>query len=239
MARQGIPDTQLHLMQYFSDRIRSNLHMAICMSPLTETFKYDQFTWTISSVGLVGFRNYVRMYPALVNCTTVIYFAEWPHEALIAVAHHFLSKSTFVAENNEAVRATCNKSCWPAPYSACDRRPIERWPISAPSFTYHRKIWPYAWKMNSDGRFTLHRRITFNLSAITAGRSREKFFQKEKSLFIVCSKVKRPRFRSNTIVSRWVSSKWPKPERKWRRSPWNWRRRRFSFHNYSASVKSS
>ncbi len=32
------------------------------------------------------------MYPALVNCTTVIYFSEWPYEALIDVAHYFLTK---------------------------------------------------------------------------------------------------------------------------------------------------
>jgi dynein heavy chain len=32
------------------------------------------------------------MYPALVNCTTVIYFSEWPYEALIDVADYFLTK---------------------------------------------------------------------------------------------------------------------------------------------------
>jgi len=44
------------------------------------------------------------MYPALVNCTTVIYFSEWPYEALIDVAHHFLTKFNFELENNETVK---------------------------------------------------------------------------------------------------------------------------------------
>jgi hypothetical protein len=44
------------------------------------------------------------MYPALVNCTTVIYFSEWSQEALIDVAHYFLIKFNFNLENNETVK---------------------------------------------------------------------------------------------------------------------------------------
>jgi dynein heavy chain len=44
------------------------------------------------------------MYPALVNCTTVIYFSEWPHEALIDVAYHFLRNFNFGLENNGTVK---------------------------------------------------------------------------------------------------------------------------------------
>ena len=50
-------------------------------------------------------RNYIRMYPALVNCTTVIYFSEWPSEALIDVAHHFLRQFTFDVANHETVES--------------------------------------------------------------------------------------------------------------------------------------
>ena len=49
------------------------------------------------------------MYPALVNCTTVIYFSEWPSEALVDVAHHFLKRSTFDVDNHEAVGNFCVK----------------------------------------------------------------------------------------------------------------------------------
>ena len=166
-------------------------------------------------------RNYVRMYPALVNCTTVIYFTEWPHEALIAVAFHFLSKSTFVAENNETVTIMMRGNiCWPASCFANDLRFIGHWQISAPSFIFHRRTWPCVWKMNFDEKPSLPRRITFNSLAITAGsaaRTRKVLtFHR-----VVCSKVKRPNFRSNTVVSKRASSKWPKRGRRWRRSPWN------------------
>lgn len=43
------------------------------------------------------------MYPALVNCTTIINFSEWPREALIDVAHYFLSKFNFQSEYNQTV----------------------------------------------------------------------------------------------------------------------------------------
>ncbi len=50
------------------------------------------------------------MYPALVNCTTIIYFSEWPYEALIDVAHYFLIKFNFEIENNEIVKNYFNNS---------------------------------------------------------------------------------------------------------------------------------
>ncbi|CAF4716798.1 unnamed protein product [Rotaria socialis] len=84
IQQQGIPDTNLNVMQLFYNRVKSNLHIAICMSPYGETF-----------------RNYIRMYPALVNCTTVINFSEWSHEALIDVAHYFLSKYNFESQHTE------------------------------------------------------------------------------------------------------------------------------------------
>ncbi|CAF3412172.1 unnamed protein product [Rotaria sp. Silwood1] len=57
------------------------------------------------------FRNYIRMYPALVNCTTVINFSEWPHEALIDVAHYFLAKFNFELEHKEIIHRTLANLC--------------------------------------------------------------------------------------------------------------------------------
>ncbi|CAF0727175.1 unnamed protein product [Didymodactylos carnosus] len=85
MLRQGISDTNLNVIKFFLERVKSNLHIVICMSPFGETF-----------------RNYIRMYPALVNCTTIDYFSEWPYEALIEVSHRYLAKFKF-AENNENI----------------------------------------------------------------------------------------------------------------------------------------
>jgi len=39
-------------------------------------------------------RNYSRMYPGLVNNTTIIWFMPWPEEALIEVANKFLGPLT-------------------------------------------------------------------------------------------------------------------------------------------------
>jgi dynein heavy chain len=35
-------------------------------------------------------RNYTRMYPGLVNNTTIIWFMTWPSEALVEVASKYL-----------------------------------------------------------------------------------------------------------------------------------------------------
>lgn len=49
--------------------------MSICMSPIGETF-----------------RNYTRMYPALINNTTIDWFMAWPYEALLEVAEKFINE---------------------------------------------------------------------------------------------------------------------------------------------------
>lgn len=32
-----------------------------------------------------------RKFPAIVNCTSINWFHQWPHEALVSVSHRFLS----------------------------------------------------------------------------------------------------------------------------------------------------
>ena len=53
----------------------ANLHLILCFSPLGEAF-----------------RNRLRMFPSLVNCSTIDWFAEWPREALHSVAHRLLTE---------------------------------------------------------------------------------------------------------------------------------------------------
>ncbi len=53
-------------------RVRSNLHMVLCFSPVGEAF-----------------RQRLRMFPSLVNCCTIDWFREWPNEALTSVARNF------------------------------------------------------------------------------------------------------------------------------------------------------
>lgn len=37
-------------------------------------------------------RNYCRMYPGLVNNTTIIWFLPWPAQALLEVSKHYLEQ---------------------------------------------------------------------------------------------------------------------------------------------------
>ena len=57
------------MLEYFISRIRSNLHVVLCFSP----------------VGSV-FRVRARRFPGLINCTSNDYFHPWPRDALVSVA---------------------------------------------------------------------------------------------------------------------------------------------------------
>jgi len=66
-------DTRESLWGFFVDKVRANLHLVICMSPVGDDF-----------------RNRCRKFPALTNCTTIDWFFSWPEQALISVAQRFL-----------------------------------------------------------------------------------------------------------------------------------------------------
>ncbi|KAJ3339931.1 Dynein heavy chain 2, axonemal, partial [Kappamyces sp. JEL0680] len=67
-------ETADQLYSLFIERVRANLHVVLCMSPVGETF-----------------RRRLRMFPALVNCTTIDWFSEWPEDALLEVATKYLN----------------------------------------------------------------------------------------------------------------------------------------------------
>ncbi len=67
-------ETMDQLFSMFIERVRTNLHVVLCMSPVGETF-----------------RRRLRMFPALVNCTTIDWFSEWPEDALLEVATKYMS----------------------------------------------------------------------------------------------------------------------------------------------------
>jgi len=66
-------NTQSEAMQYFVKRCRQNLHVVLAFSPVGASF-----------------RGRLRRFPSLVNCCAIDWFSEWPKEALISVANHFL-----------------------------------------------------------------------------------------------------------------------------------------------------
>ncbi|XP_073321620.1 dynein axonemal heavy chain 2 [Pagrus major] len=71
--KDNVAETPDSLFRYLIERVRSNLHIVLCMSPVGEAF-----------------RKRLLQYPALVNCTSIDWFCEWPSDALLEVAKRFL-----------------------------------------------------------------------------------------------------------------------------------------------------
>jgi dynein heavy chain len=75
----GVEDAQGPIFNFFIDKVRRNLHMALCFSPVGDAFRVR-----------------ARMFPGLINCTTIDWFHEWPEDALIGVAQRFLEEITII-----------------------------------------------------------------------------------------------------------------------------------------------
>ncbi|XP_061620043.1 LOW QUALITY PROTEIN: dynein axonemal heavy chain 2 [Phyllopteryx taeniolatus] len=71
--KENVVETPNSLFSFLIERVRSKLHIVLCMSPVGDPF-----------------RNRILQYPALVNCTTIDWFCEWPKDALLEVAERYL-----------------------------------------------------------------------------------------------------------------------------------------------------
>lgn len=71
--RAGISSATEAMYGFFMERVRNNLRIVLCFSPISENF-----------------RIYLRQYPALINSTTSNWIRNWPEEALLEVSQNFL-----------------------------------------------------------------------------------------------------------------------------------------------------
>jgi dynein heavy chain len=87
-AKEGrqIEGSISQLTNYFYERLKRNLHVVLCFSPIGNAF-----------------RNRVRMFPSLVNCCTIDWFSKWPKDALLSLATKFLSE----VELEVSVKESC------------------------------------------------------------------------------------------------------------------------------------
>ena len=78
-------ETRDELQAEFVRRVRDNMHMILCMSPVGDSLRIQ-----------------CREFPALINCTTIDWFSAWPLEALLSVSEMFLEEVQVGTETAEA-----------------------------------------------------------------------------------------------------------------------------------------
>jgi dynein heavy chain len=77
----GVPDDRGALSSFFFDRVRRNLHLILCHSPVGDAFRIRG-----------------RKFPALISCMVVDEFHPWPRDALEDVANRFNASMDFGSE---------------------------------------------------------------------------------------------------------------------------------------------
>lgn len=88
---QGLQLSRDGLYNAFIDRVRDNLHIVLCMSPVGEAF-----------------RARCRQFPSLINCCTIDWYSEWPEDALLSVSEQYLANVKLESDEiNKAVARAC------------------------------------------------------------------------------------------------------------------------------------
>jgi len=74
LKEAGIPESRDNAKLFFVNRVRDNMHIVLCMSPVGNNLRVR-----------------CRQFPSLINCCTIDWFLQWPTSALNSVANRFLA----------------------------------------------------------------------------------------------------------------------------------------------------
>ena len=81
----GYADEPGPLFEFFLNKVRNNLHIDLCFSPVGEAFRYR-----------------ARQFPGIINDTSIDWFTAWPEDALVGVAARFLGEVEFPSDEIRA-----------------------------------------------------------------------------------------------------------------------------------------
>jgi dynein heavy chain len=79
---EGVPDLPDAMLAFLIGRVRMNLHVVLCFSPVGDIFRVR-----------------ARRFPALIMNTAIDFFHPWPRDALISVAERFLEEVELPSED--------------------------------------------------------------------------------------------------------------------------------------------
>ena len=104
----GVALSKESVYAYFIQRVQKNIHVVLCMSPIGK-YRRTLSHPTISHQVLVGdsFRGRLRMFPSLVNCSTIDWFSGWPEDALHSVAASAIADMDFQDNLKDSVVSMC------------------------------------------------------------------------------------------------------------------------------------
>uniref|UniRef100_A0A8C4QIU0 Dynein heavy chain n=1 Tax=Eptatretus burgeri TaxID=7764 RepID=A0A8C4QIU0_EPTBU len=111
VKQAGLPDSRQNCWNFFVERVRRQLKVVLCFSPVGSTLRVR-----------------ARKFPAIVNCTAIDWFYEWPEEALLSVSSYFLQSiegitpeiKSSISQFMSFVHTTVNKAS--QSYLAIERR---------------------------------------------------------------------------------------------------------------------
>ena len=75
----GMEDSTANCWTFFIERVRRTLKVVLCFSPVGDKLRLRS-----------------RKFPALVNCTSIDWFHEWPQDALESVSRNFLEETELI-----------------------------------------------------------------------------------------------------------------------------------------------